>query len=87
MAFTGGQPEGADPNFRITAQLLDTAGDPVRLGRLRVAQSVLEDDGFQRLVLDVTPGELDPGDYALKVKILDPRSGEVREATQPVRVN
>jgi hypothetical protein len=87
MAFTGEQPEGAEPGFELKAQLLDTAGNAARVGRLRVARSVHEPDGFQRLVLDVTPAELTPGDYSFTVKVADPESGQAREASQAVRVN
>jgi VWFA-related protein len=86
LAFDGGR--GYDPgaSFEIRPQLVDASGAAVRLGRIEVARSVADADGFRRFVLDVTPADLAAGDYTLRVSLRDPSSGRISEAFQAVRV-
>jgi hypothetical protein len=58
----------------------------VRLGRIEVARSVVDPDGFRRFVLNITPADLTAGDYTLRVRLRDPSSGRISEAFQAVRV-
>ena len=83
MAFTREQPEGAGARVRAQGAAPRHGGEPNRVGRLRVARSVHDPDGFQRLVLDVTPAELAPGEYSFTVKVADPESGQARRRARP----
>jgi VWFA-related protein len=86
LAFDGGR--GYDPgaSFEIKPQLVDASGTAVRLGRIEVARSVADADGFRRFVLNITPADLTAGDYTLRVRLRDPSSGRISEAFQAVRV-
>jgi VWFA-related protein len=86
LAFDGGR--GYDPgaSFQIQSWLVRADGVDVRLGRVEVAQSVADADGFRRFVLNVTPADLTAGDYTLRVRLRDPGSGRISEAFHAVRV-
>jgi VWFA-related protein len=86
LLFDGGARYAQGAQFEIKAQLLDTAGTPVRIGKLQVAKVVAESDGFRRFVLNVTPADVAPGAYAFKIKVKDPVTGNLLESTQTVRV-
>jgi hypothetical protein len=86
MTFDGGQTYDAGAQFQIGAQLINSEGNAVRFGKIALARSVAESDGFRRFVLNVTPQEVLPGEYTFKVKLTDPGTGVVSESIQPVRV-
>jgi VWFA-related protein len=87
LAYNGGASYAPGTQFEIKAQLLDADGTAVRFGKLQVAKVVADSDGYRRFVLNVTPGDVPPGDYSFHVKIKDPASGELIESAEPVRVN
>lgn len=86
MTFDGGRTYDAGAQFQIGAQLINSEGTAVRFGKVALARSVAESDGFRRFVLSVTPSEVPPGEYTFKVKLTDPGTGAVSESIQPVRV-
>jgi len=86
LAFDGGQRYDPGAAFEIKPQLVDASGAAVRLGRIEVARSVADPDGFRRFVLNVTPADLVAGDYTLRVRLRDPASGRISEAYQALRV-
>jgi len=86
MTFDGGQTYDAGAQFQIGAQLINSQGTAVRVGKVALARSVAESDGFRRFVLSVTPQDVPPGEYTFKVKLTDPGTGAVSESIQPVRV-
>jgi hypothetical protein len=86
LAFDGGRSYDPGASFEIKPQLVDASGAPVRLGRIEVARSVVDPDGFRRFVLNITPADLTAGDYTLRVRLRDPSSGRISEAFQAVRV-
>ena len=85
MAFTPGE---FDPTaqFGLGAKLIAANGGAFRIGRIELAESFAESDGFRRFVLNLTPADVSPGDYTLQVTLKDPRTGAVSQAGQPVRV-
>ena len=56
------------------------------MGRIEVARSVSDADGFRRFVLNITPADVAAGDYTLRVRLRDPASGRISEAYQALRV-
>lgn len=85
LAFDGGIAYDPGASFEIKAALLDAAGDSVPVGRIQLARSVAEGDGFRRFVLSFTPEDVAAGDYSLRVRLRDPASGRISEAFQLVR--
>jgi VWFA-related protein len=86
IAFDGGRAYDPGASFEIKPQLVAADGASVRLGKIEVAQSVADSDGFRRFVLNVTPADLLAGEYTLRVRLRDPASGRISEAFQAVRV-
>jgi hypothetical protein len=86
MTYDGGKSYEPGAQFQIGAQLINSEGNAVRIGKVALAQSVAELDGFRRFVLNVTPQDVPAGEYTFKVKLTDPADGAVSEAIQPVRV-
>ena len=86
MAFDGGRKYDPGASFEIKPSLVDKQGAPVRVGKVTVARTIAEADGFRRFVLDVTPSDVAPGDYSFRVRLRDPASGRISEAYQAVRV-
>jgi len=86
IAFDGGRAYDPGASFEIKPQLVAADGASVRLGKIEVAQSVADSDGFRRFVLNVTPAGLVAGEYTLRVRLRDPASGRISEAFQAVRV-
>ncbi len=86
LAYDGGAKYAAGTQFAISAQLLNGDGTAVRIGKLALAKSVAEADGFRRFVLNVTPSDVPPGDYSFKVKVKDPASGNTVESVEPIHV-
>lgn len=86
MAYTGQAKYGEGAQFEIKAQLLKD-GTAVRMGKLALARAVAETDGFRRFVLSVTPADVAPGDYTFKVKITDPSTGTVHEASREITID
>jgi VWFA-related protein len=86
IAFDGGRAYDPGASFEIKPQLVAADGASVRLGKIEVAQSVADSDGFRRFVLNVTPTDLAAGEYTLRVRLRDPASGRISEAFQAVRV-
>lgn len=86
MAFDGGAtyPPGSD--FEIKTALLDGQGAAVPLGKVGLATSVAETDGFRRFVLSVTPADVAPGPYTLRVRFKEPAAREAREVSIAVAV-
>ena len=85
LLYTGTRTYGAGDAFEVGAQLFDGAGTAVRIGKLALARQAAESDGFRRIVLDVTPESVPPGEYTLRVRVKDPASGARSEADRPVR--
>lgn len=86
MTFDGGRSYEAGAQFQIGAQLINSEGGAVRIGKVALTKAVAETDGFRRFVLDVTPADVPPGEYTFKVKLTEPGTGVVSEAIHPVRV-
>jgi hypothetical protein len=86
LAYDGGRAYDPGASFEIKSQLVKGDGTPVRLGRIEVAQAVAGRDGFRRFVLQVTPADVAPGDYMLRVRLREPGSGRISEAFQAVRM-
>ena len=86
MAYDGNARYETGAQFEIKAQLIDTGGAPVRIGKLQLAKALAETDGFRRFVLNVTPADVPTGEYRFKIKVRDPLSGQVRETEQAVEV-
>ena len=87
MAFDGGARYESGAEFQIKAQLLDGDGTAVKIGRLSLAKSMAETDGFRRFVLSVTPADVPAGKYTFRIKLQDPTSGQVSQSDQTVRVD
>jgi hypothetical protein len=86
LAFDGGRSYDPGASFEIKPQLVDASGAAVRMGRIEVARSVSDADGFRRFVLNITPADVAAGDYTLRVRLRDPASGRISEAYQALRV-
>jgi hypothetical protein len=86
LAYDGSRAYDPGASFEIKSQLVKGDGTPVRLGRIEVAQAVAGRDGFRRFVLQVTPADVAPGDYMLRVRLREPGSGRISEAFQAVRM-
>ncbi len=86
LLYTGGRTYAAGDSFEVGAQLFDTSGNAVRIGKLALARQAAEPDGFRRIVLNVTPESVPPGDYTLRIRVKDPTSGARSEADRPVRL-
>jgi hypothetical protein len=56
------------------------------VGQVALAEYVADDEGFRRFVLRITPKDLAPGRYTLRVALQDPSSGRVTQAHQMVQV-
>jgi hypothetical protein len=86
MAYTGGDVD-AQAEFELGARLLTHLGGALSAGRLELTQATVEPDGFRRFVLDLTPAEVPPGDYAFEISLRNQQTGAVATATQQIRVN
>jgi hypothetical protein len=86
LVYDGGAQYGAGASFELKAQMLDAGGAPVPFGKVALAKSVAETDGFRRFVLSFTPTSVPAGDYTFKVKFRAPNAEQPSEATQPVVV-
>jgi VWFA-related protein len=87
LAFDGGVRYDPGASFEIKAQLIGANGAPVPLGRFVLERATAETDGFRRFVMRLTPADVVPGDYTLRVRLRDPASGRVSEAFQRVSVD
>jgi len=85
MAWTGSVRYGTEPAYEIEAELLDARGEArgVSLGPLRV---VADADGLQRYVFHLTPRDVPPGRYALRVSFRDPSTGKTGRSELDVQV-
>jgi hypothetical protein len=86
LLYTGGRTYTAGDSFEVGAQLFDLSGNAVRIGKLALARQAAEPDGFRRIVLNVTPESVPPGDYTLRIRVKDPASGARTEADRPVHL-
>ena len=43
-------------------------------------------DGFRRIVVSITPADVAPGEYSLKLTYEGPNPGQLRESSLPVSV-
>jgi hypothetical protein len=85
LAFDGGERYDPGASFEIRSQLLDAANQPVSAA-LELTRSVAGTDGYRRFVMSFTPEALVPGEYTLRVGLVDPTSGRLSEAYQSLRV-
>jgi VWFA-related protein len=85
LAFDGGERYDPGASFEIRSQLLDASNQPVSAG-LELTRSVAGPDGYRRFVMSFKPEALAPGEYTLRVGLLDPASGRLSEAYQNLRV-
>ena len=79
---------GADPemvSFELQTVLVDAAGTEQSLGEVEMLRSMLDPDGYRRILLNATPGPQAKGDYTLKVRYKDGAGGRAGEAELPVR--
>jgi hypothetical protein len=86
LAFDVGRRYDPGASFEIRPQLVGASGDSRAVGRVQLARTLAEGDGFRRFVLDVTPKDVPAGEYTFRVRLRDPASGRVSEAFQSVRV-
>lgn len=86
LAFDGDRRYDAGAAFEIRPQLVGANGATRPIGRVQLAKTLAEGDGFRRFVLDVTPQDVPAGEYTFRVRLRDPASGRVSEAFQSVRV-
>jgi hypothetical protein len=86
MAFDGGVTYPAGSDFEIKVQLVNGEETAVPLGKVGLARSIAETDGFRRFVLSVTPADVTPGAYTLRVKFKEPGAESAREVSLAVAV-
>ncbi len=86
LAFEGENQYDPGASFEIRSRVTDASGQAVSAGRFELTRSLGDDDGFRRFIMSFTPEGLTPGDYTLRVGLVDPASGRVSEAYQAVRV-
>ncbi len=86
LASDGDRPLPESATFELEAQLVDAAGRARAVRDVRLKRIAPDKDGFRRVVLSLTPEDVAPGDYDLKLRYEGPNPGEVREAALPVHV-
>ena len=87
MAYDAGRQYDPGASFEIKPALLDAAGVTVAAGRFVLVKAVAGDDGFRRFLLQMTPADIPPGPYTLRVRLRDPASGRLSEAFRAVHVD
>jgi VWFA-related protein len=86
MAFDAGARLPESAVFELRAELLDGSGGSRAVRDVRLMRTAPDPDGFRRFVVSITPEDVAPGDYSLKLTYEGPNPGQVREASLPVRV-
>jgi hypothetical protein len=77
-----------DGAIAYTGRVLGVDGKPYGKVELRLVRaSDREGEGQRKLLLDFHPSGLDPGRYALAVKLQDPKTGKSSESSFPFDVN
>jgi len=86
LAYDGGVQYDPAAPLEIRPLLVDGSGHRVAGAHFALDRAFAEPDGFRRYVLSLTPSDLPPGEYTLKVRFRDAASGRLSEAFQTVEV-